>query len=215
MRLEAATASSYLATPAAFNALVATLSHPRETHLAYAIRTALGAESMLPFWNENPPPTVAAFLQTFDRSARIKAGAAPRNAREADFDAQKNVAVVRISCVTGRLLYTKDQFEVKAGQPVKLIFSNPDATKHNLIILDHDTPLEEIGTAANDMARSPDGEKKHFIPTDKRILHASKLLPPNSSETLRFIAPKEPGRYPFLCTYPGHWTIMKGEMIVK
>ena len=215
VRLEAATASSYLATPAAFEALVATLAHPRQTHLDYAIRTALGAESMLPFWSEKPPPTVAAFLNSFNRSSKIKAGSTPRNAQEAAFDAQKNVAVVRISCVTGRLLFTKDKFEVQAGQPVKLIFSNPDATKHNLLILTRNASIEEIGTAANEMAKSPDGEKKHFIPGDERIMHASKLLAPNSSETLRFLAPSEPGRYPFLCTYPGHWTIMKGEMIVK
>lgn len=215
VRLEAATASSYLATPMAFRALVATLDHPRETHLDYAIRTALGAESMLPFWNEDPPPAVEAFLKTFDRSAKLNAGATPRNANESAFDAQKDVAVVRLSCVTGRLLFSKDTFEVNAGQPVRLIFSNPDATKHNLLILKENTPVEEIGTAANEMAKSPDGEKKHFIPEDKRILQASKLLPPNSSETLRFHAPTKPGRYPFLCTYPGHWTIMKGEMIVK
>jgi len=29
------------------------------------------------------------------------------------------------------------------------------------------------------------------------------------------MAPKKPGKYPFLCSYPGHWTIMKGVMIVK
>ena len=65
------------------------------------------------------------------------------------------------------------------------------------------------------MAKSPEGAKKHFIPEDKRILQATKLLDPNSSETLRFLAPDKPGIYPYLCTFPGHWVLMKGEMIVK
>jgi len=32
---------------------------------------------------------------------------------------------------------------------------------------------------------------------------------------LRFLAPEKPGIYPYLCTFPGHWVLMKGEMIVK
>ena len=30
-----------------------------------------------------------------------------------------------------------------------------------------------------------------------------------------FTAPKQPGRYPFLCTFPGHWRVMKGVLIVE
>ena len=29
-----------------------------------------------------------------------------------------------------------------------------------------------------------------------------------------FTAPEQPGRYPFLCTFPGHWRVMKGVLIV-
>ena len=31
---------------------------------------------------------------------------------------------------------------------------------------------------------------------------------------LRFKAPTEPGIYPYLCTFPGHWVVMRGQMIV-
>ena len=215
VRLEAVTASTYLATPAAFQALLSTLDHPREAHLSYAIRTAFGAKSILPFWTEKIPPAVAKFMATFDRSSKTKAGTTPGNAREAAFDSQNNLAEVKIGCIPERLLFTRDRFEVKAGQPVKLIFTNPDATQHNLLILKRNTSIETIGIAANEMAKSPEGVKKHFIPDDKRILHATRLLKPHSSETLRFLAPEKPGIYPFLCTFPGHWVLMKGEMIVK
>ena len=33
--------------------------------------------------------------------------------------------------------------------------------------------------------------------------------------SLRFVAPTEPGEYPYLCTYPGHWVIMRGVMVVR
>ena len=36
----------------------------------------------------------------------------------------------------------------------------------------------------------------------------------NQQVSLRFQSPKEPGSYPFICTVPGHWRIMKGNMIV-
>lgn len=52
------------------------------------------------------------------------------------------------------------------------------------------------------MAKSPNGIKKHSLPNDKRILHATKLIAPNGTATLRFIAPKAPGVYPYLCTSP-------------
>ncbi|NRB73994.1 MAG: hypothetical protein HRU46_06520, partial [Verrucomicrobiales bacterium] len=54
-----------------------------------------------------------------------------------------------------------------------------------------------------------------FVPKSDKILHHSKLLEPNTSETMRFHAPKTPGVYPYVCTFPGHWIIMKGEMVVK
>jgi len=33
--------------------------------------------------------------------------------------------------------------------------------------------------------------------------------------TISFRAPAEPGRYPYLCTFPGHWMIMNGDLIVE
>jgi hypothetical protein len=34
------------------------------------------------------------------------------------------------------------------------------------------------------------------------------------TERLRFAAPKEPGAYNFVCTFPGHWVRMYGVMLV-
>ena len=90
----------------------------------------------------------------------------------------------------------------------------PSALASGLLLLQQGTSIESIGTAANEMAKSPEGAKKHFIPEDERILQATKLLDPHSSETLRFLAPGKPGIYPYLCTFPGHWVLMKGETIV-
>ncbi|MEN8736183.1 MAG: plastocyanin/azurin family copper-binding protein, partial [Akkermansiaceae bacterium] len=139
----------------------------------------------------------------------------PRNKEQKKFDRQKNLATVKVGTIPERLLFTKTEFTVTSGQPVKLVFANTDATEHNLLILAKDTPIQEIGEAANEMARDPEAAQKQYLPDDKRIIHATRMLKKGQSQTLRFTAPTEPGTYPYLCTFPGHWTIMKGTMIVR
>ena len=190
-------------------AILPVLDQPAGLHLSYAIRSSLMSEALRPSRTE----------ELEKKLANLKAAAPPEREKltreQKKFDRQKELQTVKIGAIPERLMFTKNKFEVKAGQPVKLVFSNPDATEHNLLILESGTSVQEIGLAANEMAKSPQGAKKHYIPNDKRILYATKLIKTGRSETLRFIAPKKPGKYPFVCTFPGHWTIMQGVMIVK
>ena len=114
--------------------------------------------------------------------------------------------------------FTVEQFVVQVGQPVKVIFSNPDATDHNLLIVQPDC-LGKVGMAANEMARDPKNANSDFIPSTQSasILQATPMIGPTRDKkvhVLRFQAPTEPGIYPYLCTFPGHWVVMRGEMIV-
>ena len=45
------------------------------------------------------------------------------------------------------------------------------------------------------------------------ILWYTKLLQPSQSDTIEFTAPT-PAEYPYLCTFPGHWMLMRGVMTV-
>ncbi|RTZ67855.1 MAG: hypothetical protein DSZ35_05570 [Verrucomicrobia bacterium] len=58
-------------------------------------------------------------------------------------------------------------------------------------------------------------KRGQFVPKSKKVLHATRMVAPLSATALRFTAPKEPGDYPYICTFPGHWIIMKGVMVVK
>ena len=129
-----------------------------EAHLNYAIRTALGAESLLPFWSENIPAKVEEFMASFNLNSRTRAGSTTLNAREAAFDSQANLLEIKINCTPGRLLFSRTRFEVKPGQAVKLILTNR-ATPYNLLILQDGTPVESVGMAASEMAKSPEGQK--------------------------------------------------------
>jgi azurin len=130
------------------------------------------------------------------------------------FDAQPGVQTITVSTIPERMLFTNREFSVKAKSPVKLVFDNPDVTAHNLVIV-QPSAADEIGLAGNEMAKDANGLAKGFVPDSPKILHATKLLNQGESQTLRFTAPDTPGRYPFICTFPGHWLVMKGEMVVE
>jgi azurin len=121
---------------------------------------------------------------------------------------------ITIKTIPERLLYDLREFKVAPGAPVKLVFENPDVTPHNLLIVQPGA-ADEVGIAGNEMAKTPDGFAKGFIPDSPKILHKTKMLNQGDRETLRFTAPAAKGKYPYICTFPGHWLVMKGEMIVE
>lgn len=219
VRLEAVIAASYIGTRGALEAITGVFDHEMDTHLAYATTCVLGAESLVSHWKGDDEfltahPKLAAFVAAEPGESPIEKSFAKPTSADKKFDAQPGLATVEISCIPERLLYDRTKFEVKAGQPVKLIFTNPDATQHNLVIVEPGA-LEEIGMAGNEMAKDPAGLSKGFLPDSPKILHHTSLLNPDTGEILRFHAPKKPGIYPYLCTFPGHWIVMKGEMVVK
>ena len=40
------------------------------------------------------------------------------------------------------------------------------------------------------------------------------MLDPGKKTIVYFNAPKEPGRYTYLCTFPGHSQLMRGVLVV-
>ena len=217
VRLEAAIAATYIGTKEALDAMLDVAKHPRGEHLAYAFATSLGSHTLRRHWEGDDAYSHVPRL--LDAAKPPKGIAEPKpDADEARFDAQKNLARVDISCLPERMKYTVERFTVATGQPVKLVFTNPDATDHNLVIV-RAGALEEVGMAANDMAKDPRNANSDFIPSGKEDLivgYAPMIGPTRKSRVhvLRFLAPKKPGIYPYVCTFPGHWVVMTGEMIV-
>ncbi len=124
-----------------------------------------------------------------------------------------DVRVIAIGTVSHRMIYDKELIAVQAGKPVEFRFSNTDAMPHNFAIV-LPGALQEVGEAAEATARDEDAEARHFIPKSDKILLASKLLQPGQNQSLAFDVPSEPGVYPYVCTYPGHWRRMYGALYV-
>ncbi len=106
--------------------------------------------------------------------------------------------------------------EATAGEPMRVVLKNigrmPKQTmSHNWVLL---TPMSEAGFNAFGMAAAASAPT--YLPKDmSTVIVHTKMLGPGESGQIDFNAPSEPGEYPFLCTFPGHFVIMRGKLIVR
>lgn len=112
------------------------------------------------------------------------------------------------------LQYAQKQFTVAPGERVSLTFKNPDVVPHNWVLLQRGK-LQAVGDLANKMITDPQALARHYVPESPDVLVYSDMTNPGANFTLHFDAPREPGDYPYLCTFPGHWLVMNGVMTVK
>uniref|UniRef100_UPI00404B3C5C plastocyanin/azurin family copper-binding protein n=1 Tax=Daejeonella sp. TaxID=2805397 RepID=UPI00404B3C5C len=121
------------------------------------------------------------------------------------------VTIVKINVLVG-LQFDQVRFHVKPGEKVKLIFSNSDDMSHNFLITKPGSRLEIVNEA---LQLGEMGPSMDYIPKSASILWSIPLVNPNQTNTLNFIAPQQPGVYPYVCTLPGHGFIMFGAMYVN
>lgn len=141
----------------------------------------------------------------------IEAGTAPETGKTEN--EKPEPITIFISVVPDYMKFDKEVFTVTAGQEVIIELENPDGMQHNMLISKPGT-LEKVGAAADAMARDPKGAQKHYVPEIPEVLYSTKMLDPGDFATLKFTAPTEPGDYPYVCTFPGHWRMMNGIMKV-
>ncbi|MGV8878507.1 MAG: PVC-type heme-binding CxxCH protein [Sphingobacteriaceae bacterium] len=127
--------------------------------------------------------------------------------------AEKVNLVVKIGTVQNAMKFDVKTFDVKAGSVVEIVFANIDFMQHNLLILQKGS-MEKVGAAADKLAQDPKGMDKNYVPAMPEVLFATELVNPEQTVKLRFTVPKDPGDYPFICSFPGHWRIMNGIMKV-
>ena len=121
--------------------------------------------------------------------------------------------VVRVQAAEG-LQFAPTELRVRPGSQVHLIFENPDIMPHNWVLIAPGS-FEEVGALADKMATLADGAERDYIPESEKVLHHTKLVATKEQEELKFQAPAEPGVYPYICTFPGHWRVMHGKLIVE
>jgi azurin len=124
------------------------------------------------------------------------------------------VSVFVIRTVREQMRYDTPRLVVTAGEPFEIRFENVDFMPHNLVIVKPGM-REKIGLASGKMKPDDlDGDGRAFIPGSPDILAATKLIEPHEKTALKLTAPTEEGTYEYFCTYPGHYLIMWGQLIV-
>lgn len=109
------------------------------------------------------------------------------------------------------------EIHAKPGEALAVTLTNTGTVPkfsmgHNWVLLAADVDLTAF---AGEASSAPTTE---YVPASykARVLASTKLLGPKESDTALFYAPQKPGRYPFLCSFPGHFQVgMKGELIVE
>nr|WP_295929121.1 PVC-type heme-binding CxxCH protein [uncultured Dyadobacter sp.] len=127
--------------------------------------------------------------------------------------ADPNVQVVTIKAIREEMKFTVTEFTAIAGKTVEIVFENPDAMQHNVVV-GRPKSTEIIGAAADKMITAKDGAEKNYVPNIPQVLAATPLVNPGQTYRLKFVVPDQVGDYPYVCTFPGHWRLMTGVMKV-
>lgn len=125
----------------------------------------------------------------------------------------------RVIEITGNdnLRFTVNEIQARPGETIRIIFkvksSMPaDAMSHNLAIMKADTPMDEF------IQESMKARKNEYIaPAYKeQVIAATAIIGGGKTSEITFTVPDEPGTYPYVCTFPGHYAAgMAGKLIVR
>jgi azurin len=116
-----------------------------------------------------------------------------------------------IQSVANTMTFDKSALSVPTGAEVHLTMKN----NSTMSTLPHNWVLVKKGTEANVAAAGLKyGEPAGYIDIrDSDMLVHTPLAKPGESTEVTFTAP-EPGAYPYICTVPGHYMMMKGVLTV-
>jgi azurin len=123
----------------------------------------------------------------------------------------------RLIEITGndQMQYNVTKIDAKAGETLKVVFTNvgtlpKEAMGHNWILLKAGTDITAFATDSM-MAKDTD----YIAPKHKdKIIAFIGVKGPKQSGEATFTVPAA-GTYTYLCSFPGHYMIMKGTLTVK
>lgn len=111
-----------------------------------------------------------------------------------------------------QMQFDLSEIKVKAGEKIKLTLNHTgklpkSSMGHNFVLLEKGTDVGTFAQAAMN-AKADD-----YIPS-KGALAYTDLIGGGESSTIEFTAPAK-GSYNFICSFPGHYAMMKGKFIVE
>jgi azurin len=110
--------------------------------------------------------------------------------------------------------FTQTTISARRGQRVELTLNNTDDMPHNIVIFRRGS-MPEYEKELFGSLNEPNAQLRGFVPDSPNVLVASRLLNAGESTVVTFDAPTEPGEYPFVCSFPGHWATMRGVLRIE
>lgn len=106
--------------------------------------------------------------------------------------------------------YDITEIRAKAGSELTIRYINDGTMPHNILFITGESDINDVGIAALQ------AHQNEYIPEnmmDKIFGYTSLAVPGDTVEVT--ITVPEPGTYPYICTYPGHFTMMQGRLISR
>ena len=127
---------------------------------------------------------------------------------------EMSVAVFVIKAVREQMRFDTPRIVVEAGKPFEIILQNDDFMQHNLVVV-KPGGREKVGKITDVMKPDQlDDRGRAFVPKLPEIVSATRLLDSGQKATLSFSGIFEEGTHEYVCTYPNHWAVMWGQLVV-
>lgn len=118
---------------------------------------------------------------------------------------------------TDQMRFSVESIEATPGQKITVKLSNDskfpaNAMSHNFVLL-----KESVDVKAFDRASTQHPKNDYIAPElEGQVIAHTGLAAGGQTVEVTFNAPKKPGKYEYICSFPGHFGAgMKGVLIVK
>ena len=111
------------------------------------------------------------------------------------------------------MLFDKNILNVEIQKKITLILNHrgimgKEVMGHNFVLLKKNTDVENFAIKAMS------AKEKDYIPNEHETVAYTKMIGGGESDTITFII-EESGTYDYICTFPGHYRIMRGKLIAN
>ncbi len=188
---------------------------PRESRPPESV--ALAAHALVT-WAENSAPSERTDRE-FAETAQIADDLISQLPADEGEPLRKKLGTLRpllfvVRTVPEGMRYDTPRIVVPLGKAFDVVFENPDGMGHNFVVVKPGT-REKVGLAAAQLPPDRlDRNGRAWIPESGDVLAATKLVESGRSETLHVRPIREEGVYEYVCTFPGHFVMMFGQLVV-
>ena len=111
------------------------------------------------------------------------------------------------------MMFDKNLLKGQAGKEINLTLNHTgkiakEFMGHNFVLLKKDVDVDDFAQ------RAVIAKDNQYIPEGDETIAYTNMLGGGESDSVTFTV-DEPGSYIYICTFPGHYQIMKGEFIIE